>query len=160
MDADTRILILANPGHYRDSLVALLRTIPHADLILSDLSHSEHESSIETNSSLKNDSFIVLVDLDSILELTVKNGNIAARLTQLKSIWPCSRTIILVDNPRYTREAQRLGADCILPRSISAGEFLGAIRELNQRQHTITWSRPALRSSSNLERLGSGLAGR
>jgi DNA-binding NarL/FixJ family response regulator len=158
MDAETRILILANPGHYRDSLVALLRTIPRADLILSDFSHSDRESFNRMDPASKDDPIIVLVDLDSALALPASSGNVAVRLASVKSYWPYSRLIILVDNWLHTREAQRLGADCILPRSISAGDFLSAVQELNVHHCPMTWAHPAFPLPSYLNRLGSDLA--
>ena len=160
MDAVTRIFILASPGHYRDSLVALLRTIPHADLVLPDSYSSDIESLYRVDHSTREISSIVLVDLDSALALSIGDKGIAASLARIKSNCPSTKVITLVDNLHHATEAQRLGADCVLPRSISAGEFLGTVQELNSPHRRVTWPQPALSLSSFVDRLGSGLAGR
>jgi DNA-binding NarL/FixJ family response regulator len=137
MDPFIRILILASPGHYRDSMVALLRTIPRLDLVFADSSPSEIDSFCTVEPTAKETSKIVLVDLDPALSSPVKDRLVAARLDSIKSSLPRARLITLVDNLYHTREAERLGADCILPRSISAGEFLTAIRESDSFDHNV-----------------------
>jgi DNA-binding NarL/FixJ family response regulator len=160
MDAINQILILASPGHYRDSLVALLRTLPRTDLILSDFFHSGSDSLNGMDPLSKDVPITVLVDLDSALAQPASGDSITARLASIKSIWPRSRLIILVDNLQHTREAQKLGVDCILPRSISAGEFLGAVQELNSHYRHIAWPQPTFSFPYYVDRLSSGLAGR
>ncbi len=137
MDTVIRILILASPGHYRDSMVALLRTIPRLDLVFADSSPSEIDTFYAVEPPSRGTSRIVLVDLDPASVLPVTDPLIAARLDSIKSSSPRARVITLVDNLLHTREAERLGADCILPRSISAGEFLTAIRESDSSDHRV-----------------------
>ena len=40
MDTATRILIVARPGHFRESMVAVLKTLPQVELFLFDVSMS------------------------------------------------------------------------------------------------------------------------
>ncbi len=137
MNTAIQILILASPGHYRDSMVALLRTIPSLDLIFADSSPSEIDSFCTVEPSSKETARIVLVDLDPASASPVNDTVVATRLGSIKSSLPRARVITLVDNLHHTREAERLGADCILPRSISAGEFLTAIRESDSSDHRV-----------------------
>ena len=127
MEALTRIAILANPGHFRDSLIALLRTMPHVDLYVVD----SNEGSSNAGDAPKASSNIILIDLQSILALPTFSNDVAGLFTTIRSNWPEARSIVLVDSLQHTWEVQRLGADCVLPRSVSAGEFLTAVRGLD-----------------------------
>ena len=157
MEAITQILILASPGHYRDSLVALLRTIPYTEFTFLDSSSYETESLCRADPSTREISSIILVDMDSVLAMPPLGKGVISSLTRFKSSWFKARMIVMVDNLQHTREAQRVGADVILPRGISAGEFLRIVQDLITRQRRLTKLQPtvSLPSFVNLQRSGS-----
>jgi DNA-binding NarL/FixJ family response regulator len=116
MDLSTRILIVARPGHSRQSLVALLRTLQHAELFLA-----------EDNSEIANQALtLILVDLGGLHPL---GGDVLKWAVQQ---WPAARKIALVDDIRQIDKAYALGADFVLPHDTPAGELLRAVQHLNQ----------------------------
>ena len=149
MDTPLRVLIVSGPGHYRDSLVALLRTIPRADLTLAD---GDTLSRIDLSN--RHTPSIVLVDLDSCA------FDALGRLASIKESCPAARYLILVDNLRQSQAAQGLGVDCVLPKSASAGEFLMAIRQLSSGHDHILKPRHDYAFLPAVDRMGSGIAGR
>jgi DNA-binding NarL/FixJ family response regulator len=116
MDASLQILIVAKPGHFRESLVAVLKTLPRIELFLtSSLDSQELEGTLHVQPT------IALVDLNII------DG---ARLSALKERWPEIQWIAIVDHI-HTREMRLGNFDAILPRGASTGELLNAILRLN-----------------------------
>jgi DNA-binding NarL/FixJ family response regulator len=116
MDLSTRILIVARPGHNRQSLVALLRTIHHAELFLAG-GNSEIVNQAPT---------LILVDLGGLDPL---GGDVLKRAAQ---DWPAARKIALVDDIRQIDLAYALGADYVLPHDTPAGELLHAVLKMSQ----------------------------
>lgn len=117
-------LILASPGHYRESLVGLLQNLPDSEISLFDPQQKKVLSSFDTNQS------IVLVDLPSLSEIQSNGISSVEVINSIRDKLPGARIVLLVDNYQQSREAQCLYADCILPRSVSAGQFLNAVRNL------------------------------
>jgi DNA-binding NarL/FixJ family response regulator len=116
MDRSTRILIIARPGHSRQSLVALLKTLHYTDLFLT-------EGISETASQAPH---LVLIDLGGLHPL----GNEV--LKRAAQAWPTARKMALVDDIRQVDPAYALGADSALPRNTPAGELLRAVQQLSQ----------------------------
>jgi len=117
-------VILASPGHYRDSLVGLLRNLSDTEIVFYDYDHKGLFSSSKAYPS------IVLVDLASLSAIPNHGRNNAEGISAIRDELHGARIVLLVDNIQQSREAQKLGADFVLPRSISAGQFLKAIRNL------------------------------
>jgi DNA-binding NarL/FixJ family response regulator len=116
MDRSTRILVIARPGHSRQSLVALLKTLPHAELFLSEAGHA---ASIQPP-------HLVLIDLGGLHPLGLE------ALKRAAQEWPAARLLALVEDIRQISPACALGADCALPHNASAGELLQAVQQLSQ----------------------------
>jgi len=120
MENVVRILIVARPGHFRDSLAAVLKTLPRVELFLVDglnRNHWEHLSLAQPA--------IALADLDA------SDVAQAFSLDLLKDKWPGIRCVALVDNFQQARAARSGNADLALSRSASAGELLSAIQRLS-----------------------------
>jgi len=116
MDRPTRILVIAQPGHSRQSLVALLKTIPCAELFLAESSPA----------MTAQPPHLVLVDLGGLHPLGVEVLKRAAQE------WPAARKLVLVDDIRRIDPAYALGADCALPHNTPAGELLHTVQQLSQ----------------------------
>jgi len=120
MESAVRILIVARPGHFRDSMVAVLKTLPRVELFLANgLSRGDWDGLSQAQPA------IVLADLDAT------DPSEFARMELLKEIWPGIRCIALVDNYQQARAARTGKADQILARGASAGELLAAIQRLS-----------------------------
>ncbi len=116
METSVRLVILAQPGHACDSLVAVLKTLRPAALFPlgpDDLS----ALSVDLAPT------VVLVDWASL----GANGAEALRLARRR--WPQARLLALVETLRLGGpDAPR--ADLTLHRSVSAGDLLAAVRRL------------------------------
>ena len=118
MEKEASILVLAKSGNFRDSLAALLRTIPQVILsMLDELSLDEIEKAVNHPPA------VLLVDWDLI--------HIAApdALASFRRIWPEARFVIMTDHHRQTMVARASGFDFVISKSTSAGELLAAIRQ-------------------------------
>jgi len=116
MDLSTRILVIARPGHSRQSLVALLKTLQATELFLTD----------GTNQTASQAPHLVLVDLGGLHPLS---NEVLKRAAQA---WPAARKMVLVDDIRQIAPAYALGADYALPRNTPAGELLRVVQQLSQ----------------------------
>ena len=120
MENVVRILIVARPGHFRDSLPAVLKTLPRVELFLVDglnRSHWEHLCLAQPA--------IALADLEA------SDVAQALSLDLLKEKWPGIRCVALVDNFQQARAARSGNVDLALSRSASAGELLSAIQRIS-----------------------------
>jgi len=118
MEPVVRILIVSKPGHFRDSLVAVLKTLPRVELFQIDGLNNWEESSLAQPT-------IALADLDAT------DPAQAACLSSLKEKWPGIRCVVLVDNFQQARAARSGNFDLALSRSASAGVLLAAIQRLS-----------------------------
>lgn len=116
MDHATRILIIARPGHGRQSLVALLKTLPRAELFLAETGHA----------GFPQPPHLVLIDLSGPHPLGLE------ALKRAAGEWPAARLLALVDDIRQINPACAQGADCALPHNSPAGELLQAVQQLSQ----------------------------
>jgi DNA-binding NarL/FixJ family response regulator len=116
MDCATRILVIARPGHSRQSLVALLKTLPRAELFLAEAGQTASAQPPH----------LVLIDLGGLHPLDLE------ALKRAAQEWPAVRLLALVDDIRQINPACALGADCALPRNVPASELLQAVEQLSQ----------------------------
>jgi DNA-binding NarL/FixJ family response regulator len=116
MDLSTRILIIARPGHSRQSLVALLKTLPHTELFQAETGPLASGQSPH----------LVLIDLGGLHPLGLE------ALKRAVQDWPAARVLALVDDIRQINPTNALGADCVLPHNAPVGELLQAVRQLSQ----------------------------
>ena len=120
MENLNHIILIANPGHFRDSLAAVLMTLPRADLFLVNQSDQD-DLDIAADGSYS----LVLADLVG------SDQDAVGCLEAVKNRCPGIRCLALVDTLAQSRTAREMGADFVLPRSASAGELLGAVRRMN-----------------------------
>ena len=120
IETAVRILIVARPGHFRDSLVAVLKTLPRVELFLVNGLNRSHW---ETLSPAQPEIALADLEADDISQ--------ASSLGALKEFWPGIRCIALVDNLQQARAARSGNVDLALSRSASAGELLSAIQRLS-----------------------------
>ena len=128
MNSASQILIIANPGHFRDSLVAILMTLAKSELFLVNPGEwVENEWFLDEGNSL------VLADLAA-------SPNAASCLAGIKKNCPDARCIVLIDNFYQPKKAETIEADYVLPRNASAGELLGIIRRIgiNAASHPVS----------------------
>ena len=124
MDHSTRILIVARPGHSRQSLVALLKTLQSTELFL-----SEGQTEIANQASPHQAPHLVLVDLGGLSPV----GNDVLKGAAQK--WPAARKMALVDDIRQIGSAYALGADYALLHDTPAGELLDTVQRISQETH-------------------------
>jgi hypothetical protein len=118
VDNASQILIIANPGHFRDSLVAILMTLAKSELFLVN-----PQEWVENEWFLDGGNSLVLADLAA-------SPNAASCLAAIKKSCPDARCIVLIDNFYQPKKAETIVADYLLPRNASAGELLGIIRRM------------------------------
>ncbi len=119
MHARTYILVIAHPGHFRESLAALLKTIPQCRLFLAD-------SAFRLNPGPQRPASPQV----ALLELSALGPSPAEFLAGLRKRWPGIRCILLVDSARSTVAARALGADLALTQDVSAGDLLRAVQQV------------------------------
>ena len=132
MENPHRILIFTKPGNFRESLVAVLRTLPRSDLFLiNDMEWMNEQINFQDTQAL------LLADMEGIGLESSKS------FYHIKDRFPGIRCLALADNSMQIKEARRMRADYVLPRSASAGELLSTIEHLssgnprtNERTHT------------------------
>jgi DNA-binding NarL/FixJ family response regulator len=120
METVLRILIVARPGHFRDSLVAVLTTLPRVELFPVNGLNRSHWETLPLAQPV-----IALVDLEA------EDISQSTSLGALKDNWPGIRCIALVDNLQQARAARSGNVDLALSRSASAGELLSAFQRLS-----------------------------
>lgn len=114
-DALDPLVIVSQPGRERDSLAAVLRTLPGLDLFQLDpeaLCSGEHMPPVAPR--------LVLVDLVSL------GAAGAETLAMVRRQWPQARILALVENGRAARRPLP-HADRTLPRCLPAGQLLSAV---------------------------------
>jgi len=123
METSIRFVIFAQPGRWRDSLVALLKTLHPAGLFPiapADFMEADLPGLLP---DLPGQALIVLLDLPGL----GVSGNEIMALTRKR--WPGVRILALVETLRLMGGAAQ-GADSILHRSVSAGELLAGVQRL------------------------------
>jgi len=130
-----KILVVAAPGNFRTSLVALLRAIPQIEITLADGDPQSLQMEIERATP-----DIVLLDgLDYYKKVFTRPGIVQDS---------CSKYVVLVDDARQLGTPRAYGVDCVLSRSISAGEFIATVKDLIVSLHSreavaISWETAA-----------------
>ena len=113
------VLIIAKPSRMRDGLRALLRTIPYLTLVGQV---DDGPSAIKTMT----DQHPTLV----LLGANLPDEDIQTVLAQIKTRWPETRCIVLVDNVQQQWIAKAAGADSALLVGFPASKFVSTIQEL------------------------------
>jgi DNA-binding NarL/FixJ family response regulator len=119
MESQYSILIIAKPGNFRESLAAILKTLPQLKLFLvgsMDLVYDQ--------SNYPFTPALLLADMEGIrLDRTKTFYNIRDRESEI-------HFLALADNSIQIKKAREMKADSVLPRNTSAGELLSTIERL------------------------------
>jgi len=115
----TLALIIAKPGHLRNGLQSLLRTIPQIEILA-----ESHDPSIllKMNDGLLPE--LILVDAGLIDE-----ANWSA-ITKIKAERPSTKVIVLTENEQQGQVAKEAGADFYLLKGFPATELAHLIENL------------------------------
>jgi hypothetical protein len=144
-------MVVAKPGHFRDSLVALLRTLPQVVVELKDDNLFGCPSAERPLDGYP--STVVLVEGDAFGRSSV-GQSIAHSLELIKANWPKSRYVVMVDNVGQmdrmrAYDAANSGVDYILSKSASVGEFLSAVGNTTTPDHHILADREHLHANDH-----------
>jgi len=108
----TLALIVAKPGHLRNGLQSLLRTIPQIEILA-----ESHDPSIllKMNEEIRPE--LILVDAGLIDE-----ANWSA-ITKIKADWPSTKVFVLTESDYQGQTAKEAGADFCLLKGFPATEL-------------------------------------
>ena len=115
----TLALIVAQPGPLRDSLQALMTTIPQIEILAET---TDPSVLLRMGAEIQPD--VVLMDAD------LPREQVWSALREIKDKWSQTRTIVLVRDSQQQREAQAAGADIALIKGYPAARLITAIGEL------------------------------
>jgi response regulator RpfG family c-di-GMP phosphodiesterase len=121
MTQESIILLMAQPGHLRDSLQVLLAALSgsHLVILMSDWP-------VETLSAINSHPVLVLV----ILEAESPRTEVSAVVTQIKTRWPQTRMIALVDTEQQRKAITSAGVDRVWFKGTLASHMLVEIEAL------------------------------
>ena len=105
-------MIVAKPGHLRNALQSLLRTIPQIEILAE-----------------ANDPSILLKMEDILPELILVDGSLIDErnwsvVTKVKADWPGTKVIVLTENDQQGQAAREAGADHFLLKGFPATELV------------------------------------
>ena len=124
MKRTNRIFLIAKAGYFRDSLIALLNSLPNVDLYNPDIRIAEDLFEItSTCSDSTND--LVIIDFDSL------SGLKSAQIQNWLKDRIKAQFIGLVSNRAQLDLANNLEIKFVLERSATAGELFRVIRNIN-----------------------------
>ena len=112
-------LVVARPGPLRNSLQALMTTIPQIEILAET---KDVASLLRMGAEIQPN----LVLLDAALPV----DEVWAAVGQIKAGWSRTRTIVLVEDARQQREAEDAGADVVLFKGFPAAKLRSAIEGL------------------------------
>ena len=104
-------LFIAKPGHLRNGLQSLLRTIPQIEV----LAESDNPGIL----AKMNDSCPELIILDGALI----NEEILTAISKIKTDWPGTKVLVLTDDHQQGKAAREAGSDFYLPKGFPATEL-------------------------------------
>jgi DNA-binding NarL/FixJ family response regulator len=118
-DQVTLALIVAPPGPLRDSLQALVTTLPQIEIVAEA---SEPSALLRMGDRIQPD--VVLLDAGA------PGDAVWAALAQIRETWPRARAIVLVESTQQQRQAEEAGADVALFQGFPAAKLATAIEGL------------------------------
>jgi DNA-binding NarL/FixJ family response regulator len=116
------ILIIARPGQLRDSLQVLLNSIIQMESIRLA---SDGPSAVD--GKMNHPPALVLIEFEPV------HFNARQTLEQIRTVWPRTRTVVLVEDEQEHALAREAGADIVLLKGIRAASLLRRIEELIER---------------------------
>ena len=115
----TLALIVARPGPLRNSLQALMTTMPQIEILAET---SDPSALLRMGAEIQPD--IVLLDAD------LPQEQVCAALRQIKEEWSQTRSIVLVEDSQQQQELQAAGADVALLKGHPAAKLVATIEGL------------------------------
>ena len=112
----TLALIVAQPGPLRDSLQALMTTMPQIEIVAEA---NEPSALLRMSGRIQPD--VVLLDASA------PGNDVWAALRQIRAVWPRARAIVLVEESRQQRQAEEAGADVALLKGFPAAKLAAII---------------------------------
>jgi DNA-binding NarL/FixJ family response regulator len=123
MDRRTSALIIAPSVQLRQSLLVLLRAIPHIGPIY-------QAGDISSALSIRPMPYLDLV----LCDFSLAQSEATKTLRRIKAEWPETRCVALVDEEQARQGALAAGADVVLTKGVLAARLLRKIEELLPKQ--------------------------
>jgi DNA-binding NarL/FixJ family response regulator len=115
----TLALIVAKPGPLRNSLQALMTTMPQIEILAET---SDPTALLRMGAEIQ--PHVVLMDAD------LPEAQVCAALRQIKAEWSQTRSIVLVEDSQQQQLAQAAGADVALLKGHPAAKLVATIEAL------------------------------
>lgn len=112
-------LIVAKPGHLRDGVQSLIRTLPEIEVIAEIKFPAVL---LKMGSEMQPD--LILLDASSFGE------DIWKAITKVNEEWSNTKCVVLVEDSQHDRALYDAGADLVLPQGYPATRLVAAIEEL------------------------------
>jgi len=117
MSTQIEVIVIAQPSRFRESLHLLLTSIPQIEkIVLAD----------DVGSALARNGIPIVI----IVDADVAKGNLYETLKKIKTTWPCTRLIILIDGEPESEVVQIAKADTLLYKGFPAAKFIELIETL------------------------------
>lgn len=121
MKSPKSALLIAPPGHLRNSLQLLLTAVPQIGLI-----HQADDLTTALALGAKPPPVVTL------LAFTAPSWQLGPTVKQIKSTWPHTQCLLLVDDESQRQQAQTTAADVVIVKGILATKLLAIIETLCQ----------------------------
>jgi DNA-binding NarL/FixJ family response regulator len=112
-------LIVAKPGHLWNGVQSLLRTLPEIEIIAEI---KDPAVLLKIGSEMQPD--LILLDANLFDE------EICTAITKIKSEWPPTQCVVLVEDSQHHQAVYDAGADLVVPQGFPATKLVAAIEEL------------------------------
>ena len=119
----TLALIVASPGPLRNSLQALMTTMPQIEILAET---SDPSALLRMGAEMQ--PHVVLMDAD------LPEEQVCYALGQIKAEWSQTRSIVLVEDSQQQQLVQAAGADVALLKGYPAAKLIATIEELLSRE--------------------------
>jgi DNA-binding NarL/FixJ family response regulator len=116
-------LIVAKPGHLRDGVQSLLRTLPEIEIIAEINSPSVL---LEMGSEMQPDLIV--------LDASLFGEDILKAITKISEEWPHTQCVVLVEDSQHYQAVYDAGADLVIHQGFPATKLVAAIEELLSEQ--------------------------
>ena len=116
MNKITLALVITKPGHLRNGLQSLLRTVPQIEIIA-----EAHDPSVLLKMSDEIHPELILIDASVFDDINW------TAISKLKAEWPKTLMLVLTENDQQGQSAKESGADFTLPKGFPAAELANLI---------------------------------
>lgn len=121
MNTQIEVLVIGRPSRFRDSIHLLLASMPPIEKIhLAD----------DSDSAL----LVKVVPAVIVVDAAVENGRLPLTIKKIKTAWPQTKLVILVEDEREFRLAQAAGSDFLLRKGFQADQLINAVAALLAKQ--------------------------